>query len=410
MKKIVIVSLLVACITTVQSQVLPVAELSDKQIIERINEHRPSLSGSVPSDLKYKLGATHVNGQYYLTDEPFIIEGAKKLDELGYGILKLWFYKADGQAHGYKYNSEWNLTNDMTLRELAEHKYYDEVFDMPFKVFCLNIKDGYAGASTDDQSANLARVEQEFYDLTAYFLSKYQDRDVSFILSNWEGDWTLRGGTSQVSKWEPNNIPSDAPIRIKNMIAWVAARQAGVDRARADFGEVRCKVYNAVEVNKVYDGVERGMPSVTTDVLPKVKVDMVSWSAYDGKCPQGVKMYRGIDILRHNMQPTDYMKGEKFVFIGEINEHENIEGKTEESVREFCDLMMGVYFAQNIPYVFYWELYANDIHSGKKDQSRVLTAKETRGNWIMRPDGSLGWAGEYLDELLKLADEKEPIY
>ncbi len=391
-------------LTAVLSQAKPATEsLTDAQIIELINKNRPSNAATLPKDLKYRLGATHVNGQYYLTDEPFIIEGAKKLEELGYGILKLWFYKADGQAHGYKYNSEWNLTSNMTLEELAKHKYYKQVFDMPFKVFCLNIKDGYAGASTKDQTKNLERVEKEFYDLTRYLLSKYKDRDVKFILSNWEGDWTLRGGIGQVSGWTENNIPANASIRVDNMIAWVKARQAGVDRARKDFGEVSCKVYNAVEVNKVYDGVEKGMPSITTHVLPKVKVDMVSWSAYDGKSPNGVKMYRGIDYLRQYMQPTDYMKGEKFVFIGEINEHENIKSKTKESVTEFCDLVMGVYLAQNIPYVFYWELYANDIHTGKKDQSKVLTAEQTRGNWIIRPDGSLGWAGEYLDGLLKRA-------
>ena len=376
-------------------------QLSDQQILELIDKSRPSKGGSIPEDLKYRLGATHVNGQYCLTKEPFLIEGAKKSQNLGYGIIKLWFYKADGQAHGYKYNSDWKLKKSMTLKELAEHKYYQEVFDMPFKVFALNIVDGYGGKSTEDQSEILKRVEDEFYELTKYFLQQYKNREVTFILSNWEGDWMLRGGTSQVSKWSKNSIPEDAPIRVKNMIAWVNARQSGVDRARKEMGEVACKVYNAVEVNKVFDGVLDGMPSITTAVLPHVKVDMVSWSAYDGKSKDGQKMYKGIDYLRHYMNPTDYMKGAKVVFIGEINEHENVNNNTRETVQEFCDLMMGVYLAQNIPYVFYWELYSNDVKSGKKDQSRKLSAEELRGNWLIRPDGSFGWAQEYFDQLLK---------
>jgi hypothetical protein len=377
--------------------------LSDEQILELINMHRPSKGGEIPSDLKYRLGATHVNGQYHLTDEPFIIEGAKKVQELGYGILKLWFYKADGQAHGYKYNSEWNLTKTMSLKELANHKYYEEVFEMPFKVFALNIKDGFAGESTENQTKNLKRVEDEFYDLTAHFLNKYKDREVSFILSNWEGDWMLRGGTSAKSQWRKDSVSPNSPVRVKNMIEWVKARQKGVSRARIAFNDSKCKVYNAVEVNKVYDGIIHSMPSITTSVLPHVKVDMVAWSAYDGKSNDGVKMYKGIDYLRHYMNPTPYMKGEKVVFIGEINEHENRNNRTKTYVQNFVDVIMGVYLAQDIPYIFYWELYSNDTKTGSKRQDKVLKAQDLAGNWLIRPDGSFGWAQKYFNNLLKKA-------
>lgn len=403
--KALLIILFISGISLVYSQTDSLFKISDKQILEIIEKHRPSNGGAIPHDLKFRLGATHVNGQYYLTNDPFIIEGAKKMQELGYGILKLWFYKADGDAHGYKFNSNWELSKSMTLKEMAEHKYYDEVFNMPFKVFALNIKFGYGGGSADDQSQTLQQVEKEFYELTKYFLTKFNERDVTFILSNWEGDWMLRGGTSKVSKWRKDSIPANASIRVNNMIDWIHARQSGVDRARQEFSMSKCKVYNAVEINKVYDGVLNKMPSITTSVLPKVKVDMVSWSAYDGKSPDGLKMYKGIEYLRHYMNPTDYMKGEKVVFIGEINQHENVDGRTRESVQEFCDLIMGVYFAQNIPYVFYWELYSNDTKTGVKIQDRKHTSEEMRGNWLIRPDGSHGWAQEYFDTLLLKSQE-----
>lgn len=381
-------------------------KLSDEQILSLIDKHRPSKGGKIPNDLKYRLGATHVNGQYHFTKEPFIIEGAKKMEDLGYGILKLWFYKANGQAHGYKYNSDWNLSNSMTLKQLAQHKYYDEVFNMPFKVFALNIKDGYAGSSIEDQKETLKRVENEFYELTTHFLTKYKDRKVTFILSNWEGDWMLRGGTSETSKWKKDSVSPNAPVRVKNMIDWIKARQKGVSRARNDFGISKCKVYNAVEVNKVYDGILYKMPSITTSVLPHVEVDMVAWSAYDGKSEDGVKMYKGIDYLRHYMNPTPYMKGEKVVFIGEINEHENRNNRTKEYVQNFVDIIMGVYLAQDIPYIFYWELYANDTKTGIKNQNKTLKAEDLAGNWLIRPDGSFGWAQEYFNNLLVKAKNK----
>ncbi len=403
MRKIIYIVFLLVNVCFVNAQKFVSDNLSDEQILELINMHRPSKGGEIPSDLKYRLGATHVNGQYHLTDEPFIIEGAKKVQELGYGILKLWFYKADGQAHGYKYNSEWNLTKTMSLKELANHKYYEEVFEMPFKVFALNIKDGFAGESTENQTKNLKRVEDEFYDLTAHFLNKYKDREVSFILSNWEGDWMLRGGTSAKSQWRKDSVSPNSPVRVKNMIEWVKARQKGVSRARIAFNDSKCKVYNAVEVNKVYDGIIHSMPSITTSVLPHVKVDMVAWSAYDGKSNDGVKMYKGIDYLRHYMNPTPYMKGEKVVFIGEINEHENRNNRTKTYVQNFVDVIMGVYLAQDIPYIFYWELYSNDTKTGSKRQDKVLKAQDLAGNWLIRPDGSFGWAQKYFNNLLKKA-------
>jgi len=374
--------------------------LTDKQIRILIDKNRPSKGGFIPADIKYRLGATHMDGQYCFTKEPFIIEGAKKLDELGYGILKLWFGKENGKAGGYRFNSDWKLTKNMTLKDLAAHPYYEQVFNMPFKTFALNINEGYGKASTNDQSATLSRIETEFYELTKYLLVKYKDRDVTFILEMWEGDWTLRGGTGPNSHWKKDSIPADAAIRVKNMIDWLTARQKGVNRARQEMGNTTCRVYNAAEVNKVFDGM-LGIPTLTTSVLPNIKIDMVSWSSYDGKSEDGLKMYKGIDYIRQHLNPTDYMNGKKVVFIGEIGVPENINNQTEKSIRNFWDVMMGVYLAQNIPYVFIWELYCNEPKIGARTQYRNKTTDELRGFWLIRPDGSKGWAQGYFDEILK---------
>ena len=117
-------------------------------------------------------------------------------------------------------------------------------------------------------------------------------------------------------------------------------------------------------------------------------------------------MYKGIDYIRQHLSPTAYMKGKKVVFIGEIGEPENVNNQdftpttTRESIREFWDLMMGVYFAQNIPYIFYWELFCNENKVGPRVQDRKKTTDEMRGYWLIRPDGSKGWAQEYFDEIL----------
>ena len=399
MKKFVLIylSLLLGCAIYAQDKVS--GNLTDQQILDLIEKSRPSKGGPIPADLKDRLGATHMDGQYYFTNEPFIIEGAKKMIELGYGVLKLWFAKAEGNQGGYRFNSDWKLTRTMTFEELAKHPYYKEVFDMPFKMFALNINEGYGRESTADQTQTLNRIEIEFYNLTKYLLTQYKNRDVTFILEMWEGDWTLRGGTGPNSRWKEVGVPEDAPVRVKNMIDWVTARQKGVDRARSEIRRSKCKVYHAIEVNRVFDGLE-GIPTLTTDVLPKVKVDMVSWSTYDGRTSDGLLMYKGIDIIREHLIPTPYMKGEKVVFIGEVGKPENINDETRESIREFWDLNMGIYFAQGMPYIIQWELFCNEPKVGPRTQDRNKTTDELRGFWLIRPDGSKGWAQEYFEELL----------
>jgi hypothetical protein len=405
MKEILFVSIFITLGYITDAQSNTSKNLTDQQILELIQKNRPSKGGFIPTDLQNRMGATHMSGQYYFTKEPYIIEGAKKLNELGYGILKLWFVKADGNAQGYRFNSDWKLKKTMNFKELAQHPYFKEVFGMPFKVFALNINEGFGGTSTEDQTPTLNRIENEFYDLTKYLLTEYKDREVTFILEMWEGDWSLRGGTQPSAMWKKVGVPADAPVRVKNMIDWVSARQKGVDRARKEIRRSKCTVYNAVEVNRVFDGME-GIPTMTTSVLPKVKVDMVSWSSYDGVSRDGLQMYKGIDYIRKHLTPTSYMKGEKVIFIGEIGEPENVDNQdfssitSRETIREFWDVMMGVYLAQNIPYIIYWELFCNENKVGPRVQDRSKTTDEMRGYWLIRPDGSIGWAQEYFEEIL----------
>ena len=177
MKKIIFLICFIILNNIAEAQDQNNAQLSDQQILTIIQNSRPSKGSIVPKDIRNRLGATHMDGQYCFTKEPFIIEGARKMNELGYGILKLWFTKANGNQGGYKFNSDWKLTKSMSLKELAEHPYYKEVFDMPFKVFALNINDGFGGASAEDQTVTLNRIENEFYELTKYLIKENNIKD-----------------------------------------------------------------------------------------------------------------------------------------------------------------------------------------------------------------------------------------
>lgn len=404
------------CISIVNAQKRISEFLTDQQIIERIEKCRPSKGGVIPADIKNRLGSTHVGGKYFFTKEPFIIEGCKKLSDMGYGVVKLWFRKNPG---GYPYNSDWNVSKDITLKELAQHPYFSACFDMPFSTIALSI-DG-AGIKTTDETA--AKEEKEVYELTKYLLEKYKDRNITFILHNWEGDWMMRGGTGDSARWSRKAgrlikavdgdrytvlVPADSIKRINAMIKWFTARQNGVNKARAEVKNSKCKVYHAIEANKVMDCMD-GIPGIANRVLPEVETDMVSWSSYDGLTPDGLKLYKGIQYLRQNMKPTKLMGGKREVFLGEIGiPEQRYEGLTDKgSITDSWDTYIGVCLVLDIPYLIQWELYCNEP---KNEELRKLKetrkTEEMRGFWLIRPDGTISYAGEYFDKLLKNAGRK----
>ncbi|MBN8664802.1 MAG: hypothetical protein J0L83_09520 [Chitinophagales bacterium] len=390
---------------------------NDYKIIRLIQKHQPLKGGKIPKDIRQKLGATHVAGKYYFSNKPYLIEGADKLIELGYGIGKFWFRKDPGT--GYYYNSDWKLPKELSLAELVNHPYWREVFQMPFSTIALSV-DG-AGVKTTNTSAKLE--EEEFYQLAKTLLERYKDRKITFILHNWEGDWVMRGGTGDNARWSRKAgelfkavdgdrytvlVPSDSTERINAMALWFNARQRGVDRARMEVKDSKCQVFHAIEVNKVLDS-QNGIPGIVNSVLPIVKTDMVSWSCYDGMDSTGLALYKGIQYIKKYLQPTDYMRGQKIVFLGEIGiPEQRYEGlMTKQSVIDKWDIYIGVCLALKVPYIMQWELFCNEP---KNEALRKLTdtrlTDEMRGFWLIRPDGTKSFAGAYFEQLLNNAGRR----
>lgn len=389
---------------------------SDAEVLSIIEKHQPLKGALIPKNIKNGLGATHVAGKYYFTKEPYLIEGCQKMAAMGYGVVKLWFRKT---GSGYPYNSNWNIDKNISLVDLAKHPYWQTCFDMPFSTIALSIEG--AGIRTTDASAKAE--EDEIYALTKFLLEKYKDRELTFILHNWEGDWMMRGGTGSSARWSRKAgelikavdgdrqtvlVPVDSLERINAMAKWFKARQDGVNRARATVGRSKCKVMHAIEANKVMDS-QQGIPGIVNSVLPLVETDMVSWSCYDGMDEKGLKLYRGIEYIKQFIRPTTYMKGQKVVFLGEIGiPEQRYEGLTEkEPVVKRWDAYIGVCQALKVPYIIQWELYCNEPKNEElRKLNDVRKTDEMRGFWLIRPDGTTGFAGEYFDQLLKNAGNK----
>ncbi len=375
-------------------------QTSDSDILTIIEKHRPLNGGAIPQDIKNRLGATHAGGKYYLTNEPFIIEGAKKIEELGFGVVKFFLSKEKGEMASYPYNSKWNLPKNATWVDVIKHPYFEKVLEMNFSTVILNITDHAGQLSL--QAPNYNASSEEIYELGKFLLTRYKDRELTFIIKNWEGDWVLRGNFKQDWATYDENAKR---LRVKNMTNWLESRQAAVEDARKDVKNTKSKLYLAVEANKVMDSM-KGITGVANSILPNIKVDMVSWSSYDGlKNP--VDFYKGIEYLKKQLNPTKYMQGKKTVMIGEIGIPENTEESKKTDITARWDALIGVCLALDVPYVVHWEVYCNEPKDGKQKQFYpVRTESEMKGLWLIKPDGTKGISCNYLQQVLQNAGGK----
>lgn len=385
------------------------------EILAAVKKFRPSQGGRIEAEqLRSMLGTTHVAGRYALSGEPYLVEGARAVHErLGYRHLKLWFHNPENV---YPWNSSWCLPADYTLADLAAHPYYRAAFDFPFRSFTLEVFFTQKGRNRERPQGwmippdlDFGHEEKEIGDLAIHLLETYRDREVTFILQNWEGDWMMREFPG--AEWtDAAKRPGDCDQRVGTFIRWTKARQAGVDRARATVPDSQCRVLHAVEVNRVYDALA-GAPTVVSHVLPQVEIDLVAWSAYDGmnRGPEGtgdasaVGMWRGFDIIKHFARTRERdAQGRPQVMVGEFGLSETTR-PPDHDLEDILEGGLAAGLAHGCPLMHYWELYCNE----PEDQSlkdcplpRNLRADELHGLWLIKPDGTLGIAGQYFARLL----------
>lgn len=363
----------------------------NSQLQQLINAHRPSKKPN--PDLKHRVGATHVAGKYHLTDKPFLIEGAEKLLELGTRVGKFWFMP-DGAHRDYRFNSQWGKYR--TLLELAQSDYFRQVFAMPFSTILLEAHTPADNGWKDTRKSErfYAALEKEFYEFTSHLYQTYRERKLTFVLQHWEGDWLLRGRGGE--KWDPP--PENWQQLCRQMQKWLRARQAGVTKARKEFGaDAACKVFHASEVNRVLD-IQKGIPTLTDKVLPDVELDMVSYSCYDAM-KDGVTLHKTLEQIRTHARPTG-AAGKDFVYVGEIGIPENEQPKNLESR---WDEFLGAALAFGAPYIVHWELYCNELNPKLKPapQLPIKNQNDVRGFWLVKPNGSLSVTGNYLVKFWK---------
>lgn len=300
-------------------------------------------------------------------------------------------------------NSSWPDFD--TLVQRAEHQYFRELFQRPFKTYILSAYSEPSGDFTNHYftdgmtTADYQDEVSQFYNFSKYLLETYDGTGKEFILQHWQGDWAIIGS------YDRSEEPTDTAIQ--GMIEWLNARQEGVTQAREDV-ESDVTVLHAAEVNIVLGAMEDGERRVTNKVLPETNVDLVSHNSYEemhrGYVPPNPNNQGGrpsvtppeqVDLMRsaldyvneYTPDPTPYVRDslvepDKNVFLGEYGFPEvtkGTRGQTRQSI-----LMTEVALDWGARWVVYWQLYDN----------------EDVGFWLIRDDETKTPTYRYFEKLI----------
>ena len=379
--------------------------------VMRSGQSKRGRRGQEPSfSISQRLGSTHVAPNYGFQNTNILNEGAQRLQNLGTDVIKVWFHRCDQK---YPQKSIWPDFD--SLVERAQHDYFQELFDRPFKTYFLSayshgngpygnhyFRDGITEPEYQEEV-------QQFEEFTRYLLEKYNGTDKEFVLQHWEGDWAILGS------YDRSQEPTDTAVN--GMIRWLNARQEGVVKAR-DSVDSTASVLHSAEVNLVQSAMKDGDRRVINAVLPDTSVDLVSYSAYEtlfrGHIPSNPNGDHNTSldppnhlqlikdtlsyINEHGPEPSEYVQEHlvdpsKNAFIGEYGVPE--EGFSTRVQTRLSELMTRVGLDWGARWVIYWQLYDN----------------EDTGYWLIRDDNSFTPTYEYFSSIFESTNQlRTPEY
>lgn len=323
-----------------------------------------------PIKFNTSLGICNWSSLYKFTNNTLLEEGEKVLESFKcFDTIKLYLGKRSKTTYGLPVS-----VSGKSLREIAELSHYTNVFkNSQFRTIILVCHSTYREKSnywneyfTEEDKK---RECQEFNDLSMY-LRTFTDK--VFIIQNWESD----------------NYKVRTPEATRRMIEWIKARQDGIDMYRKDIvSKYDPKRYNivpfddnvfhAVEVNRVKE-----RDTVVYDVLPHIRVDLVSYSCYETQTNNNDFNTAIKAILSRVDRRRNYTGGQvpyclnRFsspLYIGEFGlSHLGVD---KEYVLNTIKNVISVANSYRLPYVNFWNLYNNESGNmfGLLDSNNKLT-------------------------------------
>lgn len=431
------------------------------------------------------IGFTTAAGYYAFDPEiSSLEEGADRILAMGSKVIKLWL-TADPQ-NCYTYNTDWSEYRLDNCVDILKSDYYQAALDKPFSTYVFEThtydatSSEFAAFWQDGMSENeMESTESQMYDVTKYLLETYNGTGKTFLLQNWEGDNMLGNEHWKHNKLKdiyhletvsPENADKETDIKIRTAIRgmtdWFNARQAGVDRAKAELaGKIRnVNVLHVFEANFTradykddwYEGhpllitpwVAADTPMVIEDVVPYTDCDLYSLSCWGATSMdrantmqvriEQYEAYIGdsyIDIYDSNkVKPRRpfYREGQvSRLMLGEYGAAERAQSgdkaweytkelnyETDRRQREVVQIQTDIAIKKGLEYILYWQIYCNDalvgienpITRAEANAGKKATTDQLKGYWVIRPDGSYTESYKYfkgiLDKKSLLVSEK----
>ena len=297
----------------------------------------------------YILGTQAIGGKYQFTSQDPLVESAEVIRDMGASCMKFDLRPKQKQYPGAH-----------SLVELArDEPSHRKVLDMPFANFQLWAEPFANTSWKQGFSKTHAELEyQEMYALVEHLLKTYSGTGKTFYLGHWEGDNLLRGSISKTADAQMT------PERVQGMIDWLTTRQRAVDDAKRDTPHQDVEVWHYTELNHPTISMREGRPSLVNQVLPKVPVDFVSYSAYDvTNEPKPEKIKAVLSYIESQLMPKAGISGRR-VFIGEYGYSVFHNGKPHHSPQEqdrLSLITMQAALEWGCPFILYWELYNNEL-------------------------------------------------
>lgn len=305
----------------------------------------------------YVIGTQTIGATYGFTKDARLVETAQQILDLGSRTIK--FAMGPGYA-GYEGKGSHNIPAanpaiDSLTKLARDEPSHRRVLDMPFAnylIWTYCFSSGWWSKGFSDENA--LKEYREMYEFASYLLRTYNESGKTFYLGHWEGDWHLRPSFDAAE--EPK------PEAIAGMIAWLNIRQKAIDDAKRAVPHRGVQIYHYAEVNLVQPGL-RGVPCVTTHVLPKTGVDFVSYSSYESLSGDiRGNLVRALSFIESKLLPKTGIAGRR-AFIGEYGFAAQEHGPAKQD--QLSRLVMRTGLEWGCRFVLYWGMYCNETKEGR---------------------------------------------
>ncbi len=306
-------------------------------------------------DYNFVIGTQTIAGRYRFTDDPVLVETAKRIREMGSNTIKIMLGATDNEPD----LDSWRESMPCALA--SGNPIFKQVLDMDFTYYLMWVT--VPGVNwTDGMSAEEKETEyKEINKLAEYLLTEYKGTGKKFYIGHWEGDWLLLGDYD-------NTREHIDDVRIKGMTDWYNTRQKAVEDARKKV-QSGASVYQYLEVNRVRPAMDKGYDRIINRVLPNVDVDYVSYSAWEstaegttnGSNYQTLKkeLTASLNDIESKMKPKPSIPGRR-VFIGEYGYPLPLVNSSpkDQARRALNTIRVGMEWG--CPFILYWEFYDNE--------------------------------------------------